>query len=271
MLAVFIYGAILLIISTYEDIKKREVYDFLNGLSILTPIVYAILLFFNKKEEFNIIYFAISMLFSFLIGSLLYYSGMWGGGDAKYIIAIGGYSYFISQLIRLPIQIEIYKPLIITTVYLLLSFIFGGVIAILILLFHFCKNYKKIIINKPYKITMVIVLTSIIISAIFSFRIAILLAILLLMIFMLAISREIEKTSFISMKDVDKLVPGDWIVEDIKLNSKVIRAKECKTGLTEEQIQEIKKAGIKKIKVKDGIPFFIGFLPAFLLFFIFLL
>ena len=60
----------------------------------------------------------------------------------------------------------------------------------------------------------------------------------------------------------NKLTLGDWIVKDIKHKGKLIASKKD-LGLTEEQIAKIKKLKIKKVLVKEGIPFVPSFFIAF--------
>jgi prepilin signal peptidase PulO-like enzyme (type II secretory pathway) len=76
------------------------------------------------------------------------------------------------------------------------------------------------------------------------------------------VAKAVEKKAFIKKISVDKLVPGDWLAEDIK-NKKVvlIAVKDLKTGLEKKHLKQIKKEGIKHVTVKEGIPF----VPSFLL------
>tara|TARA_Y100000310_G_C20547640_1_gene746397 strand:- start:697 stop:951 length:255 start_codon:yes stop_codon:yes gene_type:complete len=63
-----------------------------------------------------------------------------------------------------------------------------------------------------------------------------------------------------------KLTEGDWIVDEVKVGKKTV-ASSKDLGISHEQILKIKQSGIKKVKIKEGIPF----LPSFLLSFIFVL
>jgi hypothetical protein len=66
---------------------------------------------------------------------------------------------------------------------------------------------------------------------------------------------------------VSKLVEGDWVLEKIKIGKKVLVT--AKSGITKEQIAQLKKAKVKKVLVKEGIPFVPSFLLAYILTIIF--
>ena len=66
---------------------------------------------------------------------------------------------------------------------------------------------------------------------------------------------------------VNKLVEGDWVLEEVKVGKKVLVA--AKYGITKEQIAELKKAKVKRVLVKEGIPFVPSFLLAYILALIF--
>ena len=49
----------------------------------------------------SIKFVSFGILIGFLFGSILYYLGIWGGGDAKFLIGFSGASYYIIDFIRL--------------------------------------------------------------------------------------------------------------------------------------------------------------------------
>ena len=155
--------------------------------------------------------------------------------------------------------------------FLFISFLIGGIITLGIIFFLAIRNYKKLKISVS-KFTKYSLFFSLILITIFSLldRRFIILYSLILIYVILKIGRAVENLVFVKKKEVNKIVPGDWIVEDIIVeNKKIYSVEEFKLGVNENQLKKIKQLG-KKYKsfnfvlVKDGIafipPLFIGFL-----------
>ena len=75
------------------------------------------------------------------------------------------------------------------------------------------------------------------------------------------IFKSIENISMIKTIKVNKLTPGDWIIDKAIRNKFNIST----LGIEEEQILKLKSSNIKQVKVKEGIPFVPMFLIAYLL------
>ncbi len=155
--------------------------------------------------------------------------------------------------------------------FMFYSFLAGGIISLILIFYFYLRNYQKcgIIFSKKEKIylylfsTLAILISIVFIKFIFLIFIPFLYA-------LLRIAKKVEKHMFVNKKDLDKIVPGDWIVEDIEINGKKIYTIEnFKLGVSEEQIKRLKELAKKhenlnSIYVKDGIaflpPLFIGFM-----------
>jgi ABC-type glycerol-3-phosphate transport system permease component len=70
--------------------------------------------------------------------------------------------------------------------------------------------------------------------------------------------KSVENSCLTKMKSWKELSEGDWLVQSIKINKKMI--KPSADGLSKEDINLIKKSG-KKVLIKDGLPF----VPVFLI------
>lgn len=155
--------------------------------------------------------------------------------------------------------------------FLFLSFIVGGIMTILILTYLLIKNYKKINfkISKFMQISLFVYTIFVLILGFIKSNFLILLF-LVFVYFLFKLSKEIEKFAFVKAKPISQIVLGDWIVEDIKVNNKVLYdASEFKLGVDEHQllrIQELAKKNkhLNSLLVKDGIaflpPLFLGFI-----------
>jgi len=166
--------------------------------------------------------------------------------------------------------------------FLFFSFFIGGLLGILIIIFYAFKFKKhiKIKLNKLEKTSLLIlVIITSVLSLFFYFFLDFTQMFFLFFIFplffFLKISKQIENKVFVSKKPLSKIVPGDWIVEDIKINkTRIFQKEDFKLGIDEEQIKRLhqlskKHPHLKTIKVKDGIPFLPPLFIAFLVMILF--
>jgi hypothetical protein len=72
--------------------------------------------------------------------------------------------------------------------------------------------------------------------------------------------RVVENKSFLKELPLSKVTEGDWLAKDVIKNKKLICSKR-KACLDKKQIEKLKKHKIRKIWIKEGIPF----VPAILL------
>ena len=81
-------------------------------------------------------------------------------------------------------------------------------------------------------------------------------------------ARSVEQSCMFKTVSPEKLTEGDWIEGDIRLGKKVLYSKKD-LGVSREQIKELvkyyKKGKIRKITVKEGIPFVPSFLIAYII------
>ena len=94
----------------------------------------------------------------------------------------------------------------------------------------------------------------------------------LLTFYMWAFVKAIEKSSMYKSVEPSKLTEGDWIVNDIVVNKKYITGPKD-LGISKAQIRKLielyKRKKVKKILIKEGIPFVPSFLIAFVITIIF--
>jgi len=73
-------------------------------------------------------------------------------------------------------------------------------------------------------------------------------------------AKSVEKVVMIKELNGKELREGDWLVRDVKVGGKVVRADW--EGLQKEDLELLRKK--KKVKIKEGIPFVPGFFIGFL-------
>ena len=146
------------IITSIEDIKKKETYDFYNYSYIFLMIIFTLSysLIFKK---FDLIYtISFSFLLGFLFALFLVYIGFWGGGDSKLLL---GFS------ITIPFLLEIFNYKIFNYDFNLLTnilinsnltyLIFLNLLIFIILIFFF-ENKKKLFLEAVFLILLSLIL-----------------------------------------------------------------------------------------------------------------
>jgi hypothetical protein len=200
---------------------------------------------------------------------MMFYTGQWGGGDSKMLMGLGslygiGFSWQDSSFLML---------------FLINTLVAGAVYGIAWSIFlairnwkGFSKEYQKNAISKDAKIARlsVYILAGIMILSSFFLamvnRIMLLsFAIVILLTYYLWLAiKSVENSSMYKLIEPSKLTEGDWIAKEVKYNGKYICGPKD-LGIEKHQINILKKLyrekKIKKVLVKEGIPF----VPSFML------
>jgi prepilin signal peptidase PulO-like enzyme (type II secretory pathway) len=195
-------------------------------------------------------YFAIPTL---AVSYLLYRFGAWGGGDVKLLTALSVGVPFLSTDSFLPFFVNFLSNTLVT------GMLFGIFWSSMLIL----KNFKKV---SP-KITrldflIIIVFFSISVYFMLSNPFYKIFSLLLVFLPLTYLTKKVENIIQVISKKVKDLEPGDWILKDIKVGRRTV--KKTPIGLTKKDIKLLQKSRIKKIKIKDGIPFVPSFLLAFI-------
>lgn len=267
-----------LIFGSYVDLKKREVPDFLSYFLISIGLVFAIINAIYFKSFWPIVFSLSGLLFCFVFGAIMFYTGQWGGGDAKVLMGVGtiiGLSYKeVFSFVSFPLLFTI-----------IITFLFAGsVYGIIYVLVIFFKNYKivkeELKIKFSEKSTIIIQIVAFLFALLFIFIsrfVQIELFKQFFVIFGFAIIfltelfyiiKVVEKKCMIKIVDVKTITEGEWIVDDVYHKGKYVCGPKD-LGISEEQIELLKKHKINKIKIKVGIPFIPGFLLGFIIILIF--
>ncbi|MFW6285871.1 MAG: prepilin peptidase [Nanoarchaeota archaeon] len=189
------------------------------------------------------------------------------------LIFINYFLYIINIIFYDRINLEILGFLF---KFLFFSFMIGGAIAIFIILFNFFRYFKKL--NFNLKMFEKMILGLLFFSSIIFYFVDIkplsYLIILVPLYVFIKISKQLETLIFVKKKDLNKIVLGDWIVEDIysKQNNLIYSVNDFKLGVDEKQLEKIKKIAktnydMKKLYVKDGLAFLPPLLIGFILMF----
>jgi len=247
-----------IIVASLQDLKRREVDNWLNLFLLLASFSF---IFFRAifERDSTIIFqagFALVLLFIFM--NVFYYGRVFAGGDAKLLFAMTVFfvgATFMTTLVNLGI-------------FLLFLMFAGSIYGILYSVVLYVKDFEKV--NKKIKegFDILWVRYSIVFGVIlfvlsyvnwwFLFFAIFVIVLPLLYVF----AKGLENISMMRTISGKELREGDWLVEDIKIKGKVIKADW--DGLSLEDIKLLK--GRKKVKIKEGLPFVPAFLIAFLLY-----
>lgn len=250
---------IALIIATITDIKTHEIPDYLTYSLIFIGLIIKLTYSFLTNNFNYISYGIIGLLAMYIIGSLLYYTKQWGGGDTKLLMGLG-----ITLTTPAFIQTQIPFLLILFLNIIIVGAFYGLIIGLILAI----KNWKKFIseFKKTTKIKLIknLELILFIISLaplilIFISNINKLMALLMFLIIniyipLLIIIKSIEKVVMYKTILTKKLREGDWLIKPVIKNKKII-IKPRATGLTRHDIKLLIKNKIKNVLIKEGIPF----------------
>ncbi len=256
-----------LLVASLYDIRTREVPDWLSYALISFGIGSALLasLLFSAWT-----YFLMSILgfiCTLILSCLLYYSGQWGGGDAKLLMGMG-------SIIGLWLPLAFVSPLLIYTVLLFVGGAVYGLIWSSILGIthypelrsHFLHDVQdKLLVGISIFIGFFLICVSFLYLGppvnVLLMLVGGVVGMLPVIFFFL---RAVEATCFVKKIQVSQLTEGDWIKIPVTLKGKTIYEPE-KTGITLRQLEKLKKHPELEVTIKTGIPFVPSFLLAYIL------
>ena len=274
----YVLSFIALLIGSITDLKTREVPDWLNyglvfsglGLNFLFSIIYS-----NSSFIINSL---IGLAIFFGIAYIMFYAGQWGGGDSKMLMGIGA-------MIGIDVGASSSQFLFGFFINALFVGAIYGLLWSLYLVFKnknkFWKEFSKILAEKKFVrwkqtilVSLVLLLILFFVINLYEIKILILsIAFLMIATFYLWIFvKTVEKTCMCKLVEPFKLTEGDWIVKNIYVGGKYITGPKD-LGISKSQIRKLvefyKKRKVKKILIKEGIPFVPSFLVAFVITWIF--
>lgn len=255
-------GLIWIIFATIQDLKMKEVANWLNFSLILFALGFRF--FYSLFEnDFHFFYQGIiGLAIFFIAGNLFYYSRIFAGGDAKLLMALGAvlpFSYSFNLNLNL-FLIFLFLVLFVGSFYTLFASLIIG-------LRNFKKIKKEIKESFSYKKVLVI-LISLLGFLIFLcgfleetfFYIGILVFILP---YLYIYAKSVDETCMVKKINTKDLVEGDWLYQEVKIGKNKIKPNW--NGLNKVQIKEIQKYH-DFVKIKYGVAFVPSFLVSYLIY-----
>ncbi len=251
----FVLAFAFTLFGSIQDLKKREVANWLNFSFIVFAFAYRIFYSISKKDTQFFLFGLFGFAIFFVLAHVLYYAKAFAGGDAKLLMGFGLILpyYSVKSLFIMPI------------VFIFVLFFIGAIYSLLYSIGIVVKN-KKIFSTqfsnylKKHKITLVTSLVLFFVSLFFTFinPLLIPLTILFLIPLMYVYTKSLERC-MIKSYHYNQLTEGDWLENSVKL-TKSITIYKTVHGLSAKDIKLLKKYK-KHVLVKEGIPF----VPAFLI------
>jgi len=269
-----IISIIWLIIASINDLKTREVPDWLSYSLIALGASFIIIDSLIKKDVYLFLMSLVGFAVFFIIANVMYYTRQWGGGDAKLLMGLGIiYATYPKELI------SIFNPNLTVLPFLavilinivLVGVIYGLIWSVSLAVKNKDKFYKsfKNIMEKHKKIRYIVVIATLILlssSFFITYDIRILIIIFAALLFFLfylsMFIKAVESACMFKKISVDNLTEGDWVVNKIVVDGKLLYSPKG-TGIEKEDIINLKKFknSIGDIIIKEGIPF----VPTFLM------
>ncbi len=261
-----VVGTLFLAAASWHDLRTREVPDLLSYGLLLFGIAYPTIAAIVQWDWLPLAQMGIGLGVMLALGLLLFYTGQWGGADSKLLFGLGA-------LLGLGFG---NWDAILFLIFMLFAGAAYGLLYTLVLVIKHRKAFKQrfvALIREPrVKRLRIIVLAScflllvlILLAPMAEKALLILLVIAIYGLFYAWIFvKAVEQGILIKSYPVSKLTEGDWINEEVKVRGKHICGPKD-LGITKAQIAQLKKLKVKKVMVKEGIPFVPSFLIGYLL------
>ena len=269
----YFIGFAVLLIGSYTDFKTREVPDWVNfgligagfGVNLLFAAIYWKINFILASILGFGIFFALAWL--------MFYFGQWGGGDSKMLMGLGAL-----------FGIDIFSKNFFLLHFLANALIVGALYGILWSVFLILKNRRKYIKsfrnsmkNKKLILMKKIIFAAFLLLALFGIMITdafarlmslYLAAVIVLTFYLWVAVKAVESSCMLKYVKPQQLTEGDWIAKDVKIDGKYITGPKD-LGIEKRKIRKLielyKKGKVKKILIKEGIPFVPGFFVAYVI------
>jgi Flp pilus assembly protein protease CpaA len=261
-------GGIWITFAAIQDIRKREVADWLNYSLIIFAIGFRFFYSLFSEQRAFFVQGVIGLGIFFILGNLLYYGKFFAGGDAKLLIALGAI---------IPVSQSFFRNIHYFS-FFLISFLFtGAVYGVLWSLVLAKKNYSmfKHDFFKKIKSEKKSIAFSLLVGMIFLFfgiffRYYLFFAfsfLFFLLPYLFLFAKAVEDTCMIKKINTRILAEGDWLYKNVMVGKKLIKSKW--DGLSGEEIRLLRKHK-KEVLIRQGIPFIPAFWISFLIFVIYL-
>ena len=259
------------LVASFTDLRSREVPDWLNYGLLFAAIGYRVILSAVSWSWNPLMDGALGFALFFGIACLMFYTGQWGGGDSKLLMAAGA-------LLGLQLRWDSLALSFLTNVFVL-----GAVYAmlwaigiaamrkdkVLAAIKSSMRTSRMIFLRKSLLVIIAVLLASafIINDPIIRIMLAILAMLIAFSFYAWIGIKAVEKCCMLKQLSPERLTEGDWIAKDVIIAGKRIAGPKD-LGVSKKQISLLQKLKrqrkLNTVLVKQGVPFVPSFLLAYI-------
>jgi Flp pilus assembly protein protease CpaA len=261
-LFLFVLAGAWLIFASVQDLRKREVANWLNFSLLTFALAYRGIYAGVFDDRMFLVYGLVGFGLFFILGNVFYYTKLFGGGDTKLLAGLGAVLPFSSWNDFALLGIG----------FIILFFLVGAVYGVFYSIYlvlrskeRFMKEFRKgmrarkMLFVVPVALGIAFWIANFFMPVgwgLIAFAVLFSGGSLLLYVYLRALD-----VCMIIPVNAKNLTEGDWTMGDIKVGRKLI--KKSVHGLSWEEIKLLRKAN-KTVLIKEGIPFVPVFLISFL-------
>jgi Flp pilus assembly protein protease CpaA len=258
-----------IIIATMQDLKRREVDNWLNLFLLVGGIVFVLFGALLLGDGDMVFLFGLLLVVSFLVVNAFYYGRVFAGGDAKLLFAMT--PFFLGE--------TFFGSLAGFGVWILFLMVSGSVYGLFYSGFLWWKNRRQVNLEirkqvSGFRFQVVGVLVFGILLMLLGFWNLVFLIVggcVFVFPFLWVFAKGLERVSFVREVSGKDLREGDWLVNDVVVYRNKEKGKRKKIvvsadweGLGLEDLKLLR--GKKKVLIKEGLPFVPAFLIGFILY-----
>ena len=250
-------------IAAIHDLKTKEVPDWLSYGLLFGALGVRLLTAVSTQVGSYLWWGLLSGLIMYGVGWILFRTKQWGGGDAKLLVgvgvAFGTRPWFIGE------SFTPFMLLVLISIFMV-GAVWGLLWSIGLAIRHrkkFNKIAKELLRTKGMLVmrgictffAIAIIVSSFIVpEKSLQLSVQIIALVIISYPYLLVLVRGVEKVCFYKYIQVNKLVEGDWVEQNVIHKGKTLYKKK-NIGIETADILRLKKAKIKQVLVKEGIPF----------------
>ena len=258
-----VLGIVWIAAAVIQDLKSREVANWINFSLVIFALAYRSFYWIFSGEQMFFLSGILGLAIFFIVAHLFYYLRLFAGGYAKLLIALGAI---------LPTAGGYYENALIMLFFILVLLAGGGVYSFcysILLSFiswnKFLKEFKVQVRKNAFYLVIAAIVSAVLATfSMFSgdFVSALASVLIILISALYVYVKAVESACLIYEVSPDKLSEGDWLASELIVKGRKINP--FWEGISQEEIEFIKKNYKSKVKIKGGVPFTPAFLIAFI-------
>lgn len=256
---------------TYTDFRWREVPDWANFAGIILGMGLSVLAAVLHWDIGPIFYSTGGLIFGWFLGTIMFYTGQWGGGDSKMLMALGSLLGFSPKIDNLFVNYWLNEFFI---GFLLWVCLIGGIYGLIwcgVLAMQSRKSFKHSFfllwreswVRQAKYLTLLaagigFVFFFVFEDVVFKMLFAVSTAAVVFLFCALVLTKVVELSCMIRRVSPKTVTAGDWIAQDVIFKGKRICGPKD-LGISKTQLAELqllcRQKKVKSVLLKVGIPF----------------